>query len=136
MSESNTSNVKIVLATAIGGALAAIVNVLIFTFAHSFGLIPDSVIIPGANAPLTIPPVAIASLIPSIIAGIGFAIMKKYFKKAFIIFFALSIVLLLLSFLSPMTIPNAPREMIISLNTMHVVVVAFILLSIRKAIGI
>lgn len=136
MSESNTSNVKIVLATAIGGALAAIVNVVIFTIAHSMGLIPDTVLLPGANAPLSVAPVAFASIIPSIVAGIGFAIMKKFFKKAFFVFVALSIVLLLLSFFSPMTIPNAPREMIISLNSMHVVVVGFILLSIRKAIGI
>lgn len=123
------------------GALKAIAlsvagNVLLFYLLHAVGAISDLVIIPDANGPLTVMPVAIASALPLIIASVVYMLLARFTSNPMSMFRIIALTLLLLSFGSPFSIPQVTVPMALSLNAMHVVSVVSLLIflpTVKKA---
>lgn len=116
---------------------SAVINAIIFFIFRGLGIFDETIIDPSSKATLTIVPVLISSIIPSIIAGLVFFLFEKYSKNGFKFFTILSIILVLLSLMSPFKIPNVAMGFVVGLNLMHLVVagnVLFFLNRARKAI--
>jgi hypothetical protein len=115
-------------AAPLAGAIAAVINSVLFFIGSSSGLIDSSILIPGANAPLTVVPVIASSIIPSIIAGLVLAGLNYFLSKPWRVFTIIAAVLLVVTFANPfMGIPGIPLGMGIWLNVMHVVVAGSVL---------
>ena len=114
---------KLWSAAPLAGAIAAVVNSVLFFIGSAVGLIDSSVIIPGANAPLTVIPIIASSFIPSLLAGLVLAVLNYFLSKPWRVFTIVAAVLLVLSFANPfMGIPGVPVGMGLWLNLMHIVV--------------
>ena len=110
-------------AAPLAGAIAAVLNTVLFFIGSAINLIDSSVMIPGANAPLSVVPIIASSIIPSILAGAVLAGMNYFLSKPWRVFTIVAAVLLVLSFANPfMGIPGIPMGMGIWLDIMHVVV--------------
>lgn len=117
---------KLLWAAPIAGIAAAIANALVYYIAYAMGAIPDDVIIPNADQPITVVPILTASFFPAIIAGVLLAVLALITEKAIKVFIFMSTFLLVLSFYMPFTIPEAFGSMILILNLMHIVAAAVI----------
>jgi hypothetical protein len=83
---------------------------------------------------LSVIPVLISSIMPSIVGSMVFFMIEKYSSNGFKIFGVLTLVLVLLSFLNPfLKIPNITLMSGIILNVMHIVVGGLLLYFIKKA---
>jgi hypothetical protein len=118
---------KIMTAAIAAGSTAALINSVLFFLFRALGLITDDVFVQDSQ-PLTVVPVILSSLIPSLLAGVVYYLLSRYMRNGFRIFSIVAVVLLLLSFANPfMGIPGIPVAMGIALDTMHIVVAACLL---------
>jgi hypothetical protein len=103
-------------------AATIVVNVLIYFAASGMGFIPQSVLIPMPSGEhhLTVASVVVSSVVGAIGAAIVFAIIGLFAPRPVRLFRIVAIVVLVLSFAMPLTIPGAPVPMILSLEVMHV----------------
>ena len=114
---------KLLWVAPLAGAIAAGINSVLFLIGSAIGLIDAAVLVPGMNTPITIVPVIMSSIIPSLIAGLVLAGLNYFLNKPFKVFRIVALILLILSFANPfMGIPGIPLGMGIWLNVMHVVV--------------
>lgn len=114
---------KLLWVAPLAGAIAAGINSVLFLIGSAIGLIDAAVLVPGMNTPITIVPVIMSSIIPSLIAGLVLAGLNYFLNKPFRVFRIVALILLILSFANPfMGIPGIPLGMGIWLNVMHVVV--------------
>jgi hypothetical protein len=117
----------------LAAATAAVVNAVLFFIFHAAGIITDEIML-QPNMPMTVVPVLISSILPTLIASLVFFLIEKYSQNGVKIFTIVSIILLLLSFANPfMGIPGVTVAYGIALNVMHVVVVAALLFFINRA---
>lgn len=115
-------------AAPLAGAIAAVINSILYFIGTSTGLIDSSILIPGANAPLTVVPVIASSIIPSIVAGLVLAGLNYFLSKPWRVFIIIAGVLLVVTFANPFIgIPGISLGMGIWLNVMHVVVAGSVL---------
>ena len=113
---------------------ATVVNAVLFFVFHAAGVISDTIFI-QPNQPMTIVPIIISSILPTLVASLVFFLLEKYTNSGFKIFRIISIVLLVLSFINPfMGIVGVTMGYAIVLNVMHVVVVAALLYFIGKSV--
>lgn len=107
---------------------AAGANGLVYFVASALGFISQDLLIstPGGEAPLTIAPVVISSIVGALGAAAVFAIIGLFARRPVRLFRIIAAVVLVLSFATPLTIPDAPVSMILSLEVMHVVAWAVI----------
>lgn len=113
--------IQILLKTGLlAGAIAAILNVIIYLISKRMGILNDSVLLPGGQ-PLTLFPVATSTLIMGIIAGLVLYLFSKIFKNPLKIFTVTGVIVLLLSGVGPLVTPNIPGNMVTILELMHLV---------------
>lgn len=113
---------------------ATVVNAILFFIFHAAGIIVDTIFI-QPNQPLTVVPIIISSIVPTLIATLVFFLLEKYTKNGFKIFRIISLVLMTLSFVNPfMGIQGVTMGYAIVLNVMHVVVVGALLYFIGKSV--
>ena len=113
--------------------VASILNAILFFIFHQAGIIVDTIFIQPEQS-LTVFPIVMASIIPTLIASMVFFLIEKFTQNGFKIFRILSILLLLLSFINPfMGIPGVSIGYAVALNVMHVTVVVALLYFIGKA---
>jgi len=123
-----------IMAGLMASTAAVVVNAILFLIFHGVGIISDSIFI-QPNQPLTIVPIIISSVVPTIIASMVFFLFEKFTNNGMKIFTIISIVLLLLSFVNPfMGIPGVTLGYGVILNVMHVVVAGSLLFFINKAV--
>ena len=123
-----------ITAGAIAGGVAAVINAVLFFIFHSLGVLTDDIFI-QPNQSLTVVPVIVSSILPSIIGSIVFFLIEKFTNNGFGIFRIVSIVLLILSLVSPfMQIPNVTTGFAIVLDVMHVVVAFSVLYFINRSV--
>jgi uncharacterized membrane protein len=123
-----------ITAGAIAGGVAAVINAVLFFIFHSLGVLTDDIFI-QPNQSLTVVPVIVSSILPSIIGSIVFFLIEKFTNNGFGIFRIVSIVLLILSLVSPfMQIPNVTTGFAIVLDIMHVVVAFSVLYFINRSV--
>ena len=112
--------------------VSVLINVILFYIFHAMGVITDSIFI-QPNQPLTVVPVIISSILPSLVGASVFFLFEKYTDNGFKIFSIVAIVLMLLSLASPfLSVPNMPIGYAIVLDVMHVVVALSLLFFIKK----
>lgn len=117
----------------LAGITSAVINAILFLIFHAAGVINDS-IYPQPNQPMTIFPVIITSIIPSIIGSLVFFLFEKFTSKGYKIFSIVTIVLMLLSLYSPFAvIPGVTTSYSLVLSVMHIVVPLTLLYFIRRA---
>lgn len=117
---------------AIAAAVSAIVNVILFSIFHAMGIISDSILLEPAKTPMTFFPVLLASILPTLVGGLIFYLFYRFAKNGFKIFSIVSVVLLVLSFYNPFTIPAVTVSYAVALNIMHIVVAGFLLYFIKR----
>jgi hypothetical protein len=100
--------------------------VLVYFIVSAAGAIPNSVLIPGMNQPITVVLVIMNSFIPAILAAVLLALLNRFTRRPVRLFRIIAAVLLLISFVNPFTIPGAPPTMILALALMHIVAAAII----------
>ncbi len=110
------------LAVLLAAVAAVAANVLVYFAASALGFIPESTLIPTADgeSPLTVGMVAIASVIGAVGAAIVFAVIGLFARRPVRVFRIVAVVVLVLSFATPLTIASAPLSMILSMEVMHV----------------
>lgn len=113
-------------ASLLAGIAAIVANVLIYFIASAAGAIPQSVLIPGMNQPITVVLVILNSFVPAILAAVLLALLNRFTRRPVRIFRIIAAVLLVLSFANPLTLPGAPLAMILALDLMHIVAAAII----------
>lgn len=115
------------------GVTSAVINAILFLIFHGTGVISDT-IYPQPNTPMTIVPVIMASMVPSIIGSLIFFLFEKFTSNGYKIFSILAIVLMVLSLYSPFTvIPGVTTGYALVLCLMHLVVPLTLLYFIRRA---
>jgi hypothetical protein len=97
---------KTIIAGLVAGVVSSIINAVLFLIFHSAGVIRDDIFIKPGEA-MTIAPVIMASLMPSLVGSIVFFLFEKYTRNGFKIFAVIAVILALLSLASPfMAIPG------------------------------
>lgn len=121
------------MAGLMAAGLAAVVNAVLFFIFHAAGIITDDIMI-QPNTPMTVVPILISSIMPTLIAAAVFFLIEKNSQNGVKIFTIVALVLMVLTFANPfMGIPGVTVAYGIALNVMHVVVVAALLFFINRA---
>lgn len=114
-------------------AVAAVVNAILFFIFHAAGIIVDTVFI-QPNQPMTVVPIIISSIVPTLLGSLVFFLFEKYSSNGYKNFRILAFVLMIVTFANPfMGIPNISVAYGIVLNVMHVLVVAALLYFLAKS---
>jgi hypothetical protein len=113
-------------ASLLAGLGAVVANVLVYFIVSAAGAIPNSVLVPGMNQPMTVVLVIMSSFVPALLAGVLLALLNRFTRRPVRSFRIIAAVLLLISFVNPFTIPGAPLTMILALGFMHIVAAAII----------
>lgn len=102
---------------------AAAANALIYFAASGLGFIPQSVLLPSpaGESPLTVAPVVMSSIAGAVGAAIVFTVIGLFARRPVRLFRITAIVVLVISFAMPATVPGVPITMILLLEVMHVV---------------
>jgi hypothetical protein len=124
---------QIITAGAIAAGCSMVINAILFFIFHSAGVLSDTIFI-QPEQPLTVVPVIIASILPSLVGASIYFLFEKYSSNGFKVFSIIAILLLILSFTNPfMGIPGVTMAYGIVLNVMHVVVAASLLFFLKRA---
>ena len=107
---------KILLYSLIAGATAAVINSILFFIGKALGAFPETLLIPNQGQPFTVLPFIFSSILPSLVAGLVMGIINHFSKSPKKIFNIIAIVLVLLSFYSPFTVPGISIMAIIFFN--------------------
>ena len=122
------------MAGAMASLTAVVINAVLFLIFQAAGVIVDTIFI-QPNQPLTIIPIIISSILPTMVASVVFFLIEKFTNNGFKIFRLVSIILLILSFMNPfMGIPEVTVGYAMVLNLMHVVVAGSILYFVNKRV--
>jgi hypothetical protein len=121
------------MAGSTAAAVSAIINVILFFLFRGMGWITDDIFV-QPNQPLTVVPVIISSIVPTLIASIVFFLFEKYTQNGFRIFSNVSIILMLLSLVMPFKgIPDVTTRYALALEPMHFVVPLVLLYFINRS---
>ncbi|QIN79711.1 hypothetical protein GBA65_15545 [Rubrobacter marinus] len=108
----------------VAGVAAAVANAVVYLLASALGAMPQDVVANGQ--PITLGAVATSSFVPAILAALLLALLGRFTRRPVSIFRIVAVVLLVVSFVTPFSIPGAPIAMIVALLLMHVVAAAVI----------
>lgn len=110
-------------ATLIAAVLAAIANAIVYGIAKALDTLPSDVLVqtPGGQQSIGLASVIVASAFPIVLGGIVLALLARFTMTPRRNFVILASILVVLSLLSPLTIPDAPSDMIATLILMHIV---------------
>lgn len=124
---------QIITAGAIAALVSVVINSVLYFIFHSIGIISDNIFV-QPNQPLTVVPVIISSIFPTLIGACVFFLFEKFSQNGFKIFSIVAIALMLLSFGSPfMAVQGMPIGYGVALNVMHVIVALSLLYFIKRA---
>ncbi len=124
---------QIITAGLTAAVVAAVINAILFFVFHSLGTITDDIFV-QPNQPLTIVPVIMASIVPSIVASLVFFLMEKYTNNGFRVFSIISILFMLASLAGPfMGIKGITTGYALVLCAMHIVVTVCLLYFFSRA---
>src|SRR5262245_5939923 len=98
-------------ASLLAGLAAAAANSVVYLVASAAGAILPTVLVPGVDQPVTLAPVTLNSFLPAIVAGVLLALLNRFTNRPVRNFRIIAAVVLLISLVSPFTIPGAPIAM-------------------------
>lgn len=104
------------------GIVSIVINAILFYVFHAAGVLTDDIMIqPGQ--PLTVVPILISSLVPSLIGACVYFLFEKFSKNGWRNFRILALVLFVITLANPfMGIPGVTMGYATVLDLMHVVV--------------
>jgi hypothetical protein len=124
---------QIITAGLIAAGTSAVINAILFFLFHSMGIITDNIFI-QPNQPLSIVPIIISSVLPSLIGASIFFLFEKYSNNGLKTFNIVALLLMVLSFVNPfLGISGVTVAYAIALDVMHVVVALSLLYFIKRA---
>jgi hypothetical protein len=124
---------QIIMAGAVASGASVVINAILFFIFHVAGIIADSVFI-QPNQPLTVIPVIISSIFPTLIGACVFFLFEKFSVKGFQLFSIIALILMVLSLASPfMAVQGMPVAYALVLCVMHIVVALSLLFFIKRA---
>lgn len=133
MSTTKIASKKLLTIAPLAGIGAAVVNAILFYIGKAAGWISDTILLSPANEPMTVVPVIISSIIPTLLAAGVLALLNRFTASPLRIFNIIAAILLLLSFANPfVAIPNVTLMMGIWLNVMHVVVAGIVVVAFNR----
>ena len=100
--------------------VAAVVNAVLYFIGAALGWIPDTVLTP-MGVPVTIVQVVASTVVALVVATIVYSILNRFTSNPNRWFTIIAVVVLVVSAVSPLTLPGAPVMMIVMLELMHVV---------------
>lgn len=114
---------KLLQAGLIGGVIGAVGSFIVYLIGGAMG-IPFQILPPGTTelAPLPVPMIAIANIVPALIAAGVLALLARFVSQPVRPFQIISVVILVLSFASPFAQPaEVTMGTKLALNLMHIV---------------
>ena len=122
------------MAGLMAAGVATVVNAILFFIFHATGILVDTIFIQPTQ-PLTVVPIIISSIMPTLIATLVFFLLEKYTKNGWKIFQIIAYVLMVITFVNPFVgIQGVTIGYAVVLDLMHVVVVGSLLYFIGKAV--
>ncbi len=116
---------RLLWATPLAAVAAAVGNEVVYFVASALGPMPQDFVVQGSG-PITLAPVVLSSLIGAAGAAVIFAVVVLLSRRPIWTFRIVAVVALVLSFVTPLTIPGAPLSLIMTLELMHVVAAVII----------
>ncbi|HEX8260180.1 MAG TPA: DUF6069 family protein [Rubrobacteraceae bacterium] len=116
---------RLLWATPLAAVAAAVGNAVVYFVASALGAMPQDFVVQGSG-PITLAPVVLSSLIGAAGAAVIFAVVVLLSRRPIWTFRIVAVVALVLSFVTPLTIPGAPLSLILTLELMHVVAAVII----------
>ena len=117
------------------GVVAAIINAILFLV---IGIPADQVVLGPDNTPQTVGIVnfIMASIVPSLIAGVVFALIAKFLPRPFLIFNIIALLVFIFLFFPPFEkLPNASIATLILFQLSHVVVACAVVYALNNMWG-
>ncbi len=114
---------KVLLGTVAAIVAAIVVNVIVFFIADVAGAFPDDFRFEapgGGETTMGLGNVMFSTISYLVIGGVVFAIISRLSSRPVRTFLIVAAVALILSFITPFTIPDAPGGMVAALLVMHV----------------
>ncbi len=100
-------------------AIAAVANVVVFSI---LGLFIDwNATMTPAGAPVSAVPVAMLSFIPVLLSGVVLFLLARFTRRPATLWVWVCVVVTVLSFVTPFSVPGAPLPWVIGLEVLHVV---------------
>ena len=116
---------RLLWATPLAAVAAAVGNAVVYFVASALGAMPQDFVVQGSG-PITLAPVVLSSLIGAAGAAVIFAVVVLLSRRPIWTFRIVAVVALVLSFVTPLTLPGAPLSLILTLELMHVVAAVII----------
>ena len=117
---------KLLYIAPLAAIASAVVNSILFYLFIQQGWIDQNILVHRER--LEVSHIIMASVAPSLLAGVVFAIIGKFFQSPFQVFAYVTIPLLLFTFINPFAgIIGITLSMGIALNVMHITVALFVL---------
>ena len=124
---------QVISAAGIAAVASVVINAALFFIFQAVGVFTNDIMI-QPNQPLTIVPIILSSVMPTIVGSLVFLLFEKFGKNGIKTFSIVAIILMVLSFANPFFgIPNITVAAAMALNVMHVVVAFSLLHFLRKA---
>jgi hypothetical protein len=119
---------KYVQAGLIGGILAGVVNIILYTLGQTLNGSPMMVIPPGQAGEMPLPffMVTIMSVVPGIVAGLLYGVLARFTARPKLIFLIIAAVVFIVMFLNPFMAAQGITTIIV-LELMHLVVAGFVI---------
>jgi hypothetical protein len=121
---------RIPLATLIAAVVGTVANVILFVIGRATGVIGDNVTLSNGQV-FGAPAVISMTIMPTILAAILYAVLGAIgrIRRPVTVFRVISLVILVLSFASPFTIPGVGAGFVFFLELMHIAAAAAIVWS-------
>lgn len=105
-------------------AISAVINVVLFFLGSAAGLLPETVLLPGPNEPLTVVPVILSSIVGTLAGTVLYTLLSRFSPASSARAFRVTLIVLgVATLFPPLSIPGAPVGMVITLELMHVVAI-------------
>jgi hypothetical protein len=125
---------KFVQAGLIGGAIAAVINLILYFLGNAVNGGPMLVKPPGINTIAAVPwfMVIIQSILPGVIAGVLYGVLARFTARATTVFLVIAAIIFILFFLNPLLAAQNVTTIVV-LEIMHVIVAGFVIWFIFRA---
>jgi Family of unknown function (DUF6069) len=119
---------KFVQAGLIGGAIAAVINLILLFIGQAVNGGPLLVTPPGQSSAQGIPwfMVIVMSVLPGIVAGVLYSVLARFTARPKPIFYSIAAIIFILEFINALT-AGSTLTTIVVLELMHIVVAALVI---------
>ena len=116
----------IVRAGVIAMVTALVANAIVYFIASAVGWMPSTYINPQLGRPIGVGEVISSTVADAVGATVVFALLARFTRRPVTIFRIVAVVVLLLSFVTPLALPGAPLSLVLTLELMHVLAAVII----------